>query len=165
MKRRSGRACALFRSRPRSSRANGIVFRARDLLVRQRTQCVNALRGHLLEYDYLFPQGISHVADVVAAVVASQSCLPERAGASFCSCWSTPITALEALPLLPHAGKVSFVGAPCQGGAFRWVRGQTSLQPEATGAGMEETKCLKPSDSGPRIGDLRECAGRNVSER
>ena len=27
--------------------ANGIVFRARDLLVRQRTQCVNALRGHL----------------------------------------------------------------------------------------------------------------------
>ena len=41
----------------------------------------------------------------------------------------------------------------------------TSLQPEATGAGMEETKCLKPSDSGPRIGDLRECAGRNASER
>ena len=29
----------------------------------------------------------------------------------------------------------------------------TSLQPEATGAGMEETKCLKPSDSGSRIGD------------
>jgi transposase len=28
--------------------ANGIVFRARDLLVRQRTQCVNALRGHLM---------------------------------------------------------------------------------------------------------------------
>jgi transposase len=57
--------------------ANGIVFRARDLLVRQRTQCVNALRGHLLEYGYVFPQGISHVADVVAAVEASQSCLPE----------------------------------------------------------------------------------------
>jgi hypothetical protein len=29
----------------------------------------------------------------------------------------------------------------------------TSLQPEATGAGMEETKCLKPSGSGSRIGD------------
>jgi hypothetical protein len=25
---------------------------------------------------------------------------------------------------------------------------QQPLQPEATGAGMEETKCLKPSDSG-----------------
>ncbi len=28
-----------------------------------------------------------------------------------------------------------------------------SLQPEATGAGMEATKCLKPSGSGSRIGD------------
>ena len=36
--------------------ANGIVFRARDLLVRQRTQCVNALRGHLMEYGYVFPK-------------------------------------------------------------------------------------------------------------
>ncbi len=25
--------------------ANGVVFRARDLLVHQRTQCINALRG------------------------------------------------------------------------------------------------------------------------
>src|SRR3954452_4441616 len=38
--------------------ANGVVFRARDLLVRQRTQCINALRGHLSEYGYVFPQGI-----------------------------------------------------------------------------------------------------------
>jgi len=39
------------------------------------------------------------------------------------------------------------------------------LQPEATGAIMEVTKWLKPSDSGSRIGDRRECAGRNASER
>ena len=40
-------------------------------------------------------------------------------------------------------------------GAFQWVRGPpgNSLQPEATGAGMEATKCLKPSDSGSRNGD------------
>ena len=37
--------------------ANGVVFRARDLLVRQRTQCINALRGHLSEYGYVVPQG------------------------------------------------------------------------------------------------------------
>ena len=30
---------------------------------------------------------------------------------------------------------------------------------------MEVTKWLKPSDSGSRIGDRRECAGRNASER
>ena len=46
--------------------ANGIVFRARDLLVRQRTQCVNALRGQPFEYGYIYPQGISHVATLVA---------------------------------------------------------------------------------------------------
>jgi transposase len=38
--------------------ASGIVFRARDLLVRQRTQCVNALRGHLMEYGYVFPRAL-----------------------------------------------------------------------------------------------------------
>jgi transposase len=59
--------------------ANGIVFRARDLLVRQRTQCVNALRGHLFEYGYVFPQGITHVATLVALVEDPQSCLPGSA--------------------------------------------------------------------------------------
>ena len=59
--------------------ANGIVFRARDLLVRQRTQCVNALRGHLFEYGYVFPQGITHVATLVALVEDPQSSLPEGA--------------------------------------------------------------------------------------
>jgi transposase len=48
--------------------ANDIVFRARDLLVRQRTQCVNALRGHLMEYGYVFPKGITHVETLVAVV-------------------------------------------------------------------------------------------------
>ncbi len=38
------------------------------------------------------------------------------------------------------------------------------LQPEATGAVMEETKWLKPSDSGSRIGDRREC-GRAINGR
>src|SRR5580704_11141500 len=57
--------------------ANGIVFRARDLLVRQRTQCVNALRGHLMEYGYVFPKGITHVATLVALVEDPQSSLPD----------------------------------------------------------------------------------------
>ena len=53
------------------------MFRARDLLVRQRTQCVNALRGHLFEYGYVFPQGITHVATLVALIKDPQSSLPE----------------------------------------------------------------------------------------
>src|SRR5215203_1971256 len=34
-----------------AQQANTVVFRARDLLVRQRTQCINALRGHLARGD------------------------------------------------------------------------------------------------------------------
>jgi transposase len=36
--------------------ASGVVFRARDGLVRQRTQCINALRGHLTEYGWVVPK-------------------------------------------------------------------------------------------------------------
>jgi len=59
--------------------ANGVVFRARDLLVRQRTQCINALRGHLSEYGYVFRQGITHAATLIAHVEDPNSFLPESA--------------------------------------------------------------------------------------
>ena len=36
--------------------ASSVVFRARDLLVRQRTQTINALRGHLAEYGWVVPR-------------------------------------------------------------------------------------------------------------
>ena len=38
-----------------------MVFRARDLLVRQRTQTINAIRGHLAEYGWVAPQGVCYV--------------------------------------------------------------------------------------------------------
>src|SRR6187399_3134225 len=41
--------------------AAGLVFRTRDLLVRQRTQLINAIRGHLTEYGWVAPKGPSHV--------------------------------------------------------------------------------------------------------
>src|SRR5579862_1292616 len=48
--------------------ASTVVFRARDLLVRQRTQCLNALRGHLSEYGYVVPQGITHAGALIEHV-------------------------------------------------------------------------------------------------
>src|SRR5262249_55586755 len=42
-----------------------------------RTQCVNALRGHLMEYGYVFPKGITHVETLVAVVEDRQSSLPD----------------------------------------------------------------------------------------
>ena len=61
--------------------ANGVVFRARDLLVRQRTQCINALRGHLSKYGYVFSQGITHADAVIALIEDPASFVPESARA------------------------------------------------------------------------------------
>lgn len=41
--------------------ASALVFRTRDLLVRQRTQLINAVRGHLTEYGWVAPKGPPHV--------------------------------------------------------------------------------------------------------
>lgn len=41
--------------------ASALVFRTRDLLVRQRTQLINAIRGHLTEYGWVAPKGRSYV--------------------------------------------------------------------------------------------------------
>jgi len=61
--------------------ANGVVFRARDLLVRQRTQCINALRGHLSKYGHVVPQGITHADAVIAHIEDLNSFVPESARA------------------------------------------------------------------------------------
>lgn len=45
--------------------ASALVFRTRDLMVRQRTQLINAIRGHLTEYGWVAPKGPSHVAVLV----------------------------------------------------------------------------------------------------
>src|SRR3954467_11750276 len=48
--------------------ANGVVFRARDLLVRQRTQGINALRAHLAEFGIVAPQGAGKVPQLTAVL-------------------------------------------------------------------------------------------------
>ena len=59
--------------------ASAVVFRARDLLVRQRTQTIDALRGHLAEYGYVVAQGPSHVAKLIDRIEDPESDLPEAA--------------------------------------------------------------------------------------
>jgi transposase len=48
--------------------ARSMIFRTRDLLVRQRTQLVNALRGHLAEHGIVAAQGLAKV-KVLAATL------------------------------------------------------------------------------------------------
>ena len=65
--------------------AAGLVFRTRDLLVRQRTQLINAIRGHLTEYGGIAPKGPSHVAMLADLLEEEEmaSSLPEAARAMF----------------------------------------------------------------------------------
>lgn len=51
-----------------AKQAAAVIFRARDLLVGQRTQIINALRGHLAEYGLIARQGPSHIERLIAQV-------------------------------------------------------------------------------------------------
>jgi transposase len=48
--------------------ARGMIFRTRDLFVRQRTQLINALRGHLAEHGVVAPQGVANVKALADAI-------------------------------------------------------------------------------------------------
>ncbi|MER8634503.1 IS110 family transposase, partial [Mesorhizobium opportunistum] len=45
-----------------NQQACSMLFRTRDLFVRQRTQLINALRAHLAEHGVIAPQGIANLA-------------------------------------------------------------------------------------------------------
>jgi transposase len=51
-----------------SQQACTMIFRTRDLFVRQRTQLINALRAHLAEHGVIAPQGIANVASLAEIV-------------------------------------------------------------------------------------------------
>jgi transposase len=59
--------------------ASAVVFRARDLLVRQRTQCGNAIRGHLAEYGWVAAKGLRNIDRLIERIEDPTSELPEAA--------------------------------------------------------------------------------------
>jgi transposase len=60
--------------------ASGMVYKVRELLVRQRTQSVNALRSHLAELGVIAAQGTGKLAELIAVVrEAGDARLPETA--------------------------------------------------------------------------------------
>jgi transposase len=77
-----------------AQQASAVVFRARDLLVRQRTQCINALRGHLTEYGWVVAKGTTHVATLIDQIEDPNCQLPESAR-SVLKVLITTLTALE----------------------------------------------------------------------
>ena len=61
------------------AQAAAVVFRTRDILVRQRTQLINALRGHLTEFGYVVRQGVVHVGKLVEIIGNPASDIPAEA--------------------------------------------------------------------------------------
>jgi transposase len=59
-----------------------VALRSRDLLIRQRTQTINALRGHLAEFGEVVPQGSTNASKLIAMVEDPQTALPEAARTS-----------------------------------------------------------------------------------
>lgn len=56
-----------------------MLHRTRNLLVRQRTMLVNALRAHMAEFGIIAPQGLRHVEALTKEVAHEQARLPELA--------------------------------------------------------------------------------------
>jgi len=59
--------------------ASAILFRARDLLVRQRTQLINAVRGHMAEFGWIAPKGSWHRVALADLIQKDDTGLPEAA--------------------------------------------------------------------------------------
>lgn len=55
----------------------GLLFRTRDLLVRQRTQLINAVRGHLAEYGIVAAVGARNMKSFEKAILDHGTKLPE----------------------------------------------------------------------------------------
>jgi transposase len=57
--------------------ARAMLFRTREMLIGQRTQLANALRGHLAEHGHLVPQGLGNVARFAEIIASAENDLPD----------------------------------------------------------------------------------------
>ena len=60
------------------AQADSMLFRTRALLVRQRTQSINSLRGQLTEFGVIAPQGVGNVAVLRFEFGTAREVLPEQ---------------------------------------------------------------------------------------
>jgi transposase len=64
-----------------AQQASAMIFKVRDLLVRQRTATINALRGHLAEFGIIAPKGPAHIGRLQAIIEDEPTDLPDPARA------------------------------------------------------------------------------------
>ena len=61
------------------TQAAAMIFRVCELLIRQRTQAINALRVHLTEFGQIVPQGAANALKLIAVVEDPESGIPAAA--------------------------------------------------------------------------------------
>ncbi|MCP1558713.1 UNVERIFIED_ORG: transposase [Methylobacterium sp. SuP10 SLI 274] len=76
-----------------AKQASAMIFQTRDVLVGQRTQLINAIRGYLAEYGQIAPKGPFHVERLIALIEDPVSDIPRVAR----SCLIVPVGALRHL--------------------------------------------------------------------
>lgn len=62
-----------------AKQASAMIFKVRDLLIRQKTQMINALRGHMMEFGILAAAGPAHVPGLIERLEDPTSDLPDVA--------------------------------------------------------------------------------------
>ena len=82
MRRQRGRACNFVPVKSAEQQAAAMILSVRELLVKQRTQLVNAVRGHAAEFGVIAAKGTGQVEPLLERV-ADDPAVPEPAGAMF----------------------------------------------------------------------------------
>ncbi len=67
--------------KPEEAQADAMLFRTRALMVRQRTQTINSLRGHLAEFGVVAPRGVAGVVKLRQELAEVQEPPPEQVAA------------------------------------------------------------------------------------
>ena len=76
------------------NQAAAVILRTRDLLVRQRTQLINAVRGHMGD-GLVVPQGASQAARLIATVADPRMRRSLRPRDRRCAPWCPPLRGLK----------------------------------------------------------------------
>lgn len=76
LKRHVARTFSLSRSKVHEHQARAVTFRTHQCFVKQRTQLINALRGHLAEFGVIAPGGATNVKQLEQAIREEGTDLP-----------------------------------------------------------------------------------------
>ena len=102
-----------------------VLHRTRDLLVRQRTVLIDALRGHMAEFGIIAPQGAARIGELVAEIVAGEA--------------SGPLPQLARQALLTLVGELQALGGrikAVEGEIMAWHRANEASRRLATIPGI-----------------------------